>query len=151
MDVVPSLWVSTYYCILGWHLVITKKTNFFFLLILLFQDINCNSIIILWEMFWKISHRFFFFLREDCDETDVTSPVTGHNGNTDRQDCQHYNPSNTMLKLPAEEESGRNWTERKLLDSTVQLQPSSQAWRTWTPLNVPRYIPKGRRFPSWGT
>ena len=25
MDIVPSLWVSTYYCILGWHLVITKK------------------------------------------------------------------------------------------------------------------------------
>ena len=62
MDVVPSLWVSTYYCILGWHLVITKKQKRIYLLILLFQDINCNSIIILWEMFWKISHRIFFFL-----------------------------------------------------------------------------------------
>ena len=152
MDIVPSLWVSTYYCILGWHLVITKnqkKKNY--LLVCYFKTSIAIRLLYCERCFEKFHTEYFFFLREDCDETDVTSPVTGHNGNTDRQDCQHYNPSNTMLKLPAEEESGRNWTERKLLDSTVQLQPSSLAWRTCTPLNVPRYIPKGRRFPSWGT
>ena len=74
MDIVPSLWVSTYYCILGWHLVITKNQKIFFLLILLFQDINCNSIIILWEMFWKISHRKFFF---SCGRT-VTKQTLRH-------------------------------------------------------------------------
>ena len=74
MDIVPSLWVSTYYCILGWHLVITKnqKKKFFFIN-LLFQDINCNSIIILWEMFWKISHRNFF----SCGRT-VTKQTLRH-------------------------------------------------------------------------
>ena len=31
MNIVPSLWVSTYYCILGWHLVITKTKEKLFI------------------------------------------------------------------------------------------------------------------------
>ena len=63
MDIVPSLWVSTYYCILGWHLVITKnqkKKNY--LLVCYFKASIAIRLLYCERCFEKFPTEFFFFL-----------------------------------------------------------------------------------------
>ena len=62
MDIVPSLWVSTYYCILGWHLVITKnqkKKKLFIKFVISGHQLQFNYYIVR-DVLKNFPQNFFF-------------------------------------------------------------------------------------------